>query len=47
MEVLSEIRCLGAKDGADVKRFVLNFLEISDAQAQNYPDGCHEKADTN
>ena len=47
MEVLSEIHCLGAKDGANAKCFVLNFLEISDAQAQNYPEGCHEKADTN
>ena len=46
MEVLREIRCVGAKVGADVELFVLNFLEISDAQAPNDSDGCHEKTDT-
>ena len=38
--MLSEIRCLGAKVGADFELFVLNLLEISDAQARNSPDGC-------
>lgn len=46
VEVLREIRCVGAKVGADVELFVLNFLEISDAQAPNDSDGCREKTDT-